>query len=78
VALDSGCNGIIFIQMQKDEGDPSPVEIVQHMMNFCLFNQKAYVKVISLYPFSEVMVLGFFLVLCQNVLRVLKYFYRHL
>ncbi|XP_042481463.1 THUMP domain-containing protein 1 homolog isoform X2 [Macadamia integrifolia] len=32
VSLDAGCNGIVFIQMHKREGDPSPKEIVQHMM----------------------------------------------
>ncbi|WOL13671.1 hypothetical protein Cni_G22444 [Canna indica] len=31
-SLDSGCNGVVFIQMHKRVGDPSPVEIVQHMM----------------------------------------------
>lgn len=30
--LDSGCNGVVFIQMQKRDGDPGPKEIVQHMM----------------------------------------------
>ncbi|CAL9146540.1 uncharacterized protein LOC135598336 [Musa acuminata AAA Group] len=32
VSLDSGCNGVVFIQMHKRAGDPSPTEIVQHMM----------------------------------------------
>lgn len=40
MALDSGCNGVIFIQMQKGEGDPSPVEIVQHMMNSAYTTKK--------------------------------------
>jgi tRNA acetyltransferase TAN1 len=40
VAIDSGCNGVIFIQMQKGEGDPSPVEIVQHMMNSAYTTKK--------------------------------------
>ncbi|XP_078148708.1 THUMP domain-containing protein [Carex rostrata] len=40
VALDSGCNGVIFIQMQKHEGDTSPVEIVQHMMNSAYTTKK--------------------------------------
>ncbi|KAG8090687.1 hypothetical protein GUJ93_ZPchr0011g27827 [Zizania palustris] len=31
--LDSGCNGCIFIQMHKRDGDPGPVEIVQNMMS---------------------------------------------
>ncbi|KAL2941980.1 THUMP domain-containing protein 1 [Bienertia sinuspersici] len=30
--LDSGCNGVVLIQMRKRDGDPSPTEIVQHMM----------------------------------------------
>ncbi|PIN13898.1 hypothetical protein CDL12_13480 [Handroanthus impetiginosus] len=30
--LDSGCNGVIFIQMRKRDGDPSPKDIVHHMM----------------------------------------------
>ncbi|CAA6663572.1 unnamed protein product [Spirodela intermedia] len=32
VSLDSGCNGCIFIQMNKRDGDPTPSSIVQHMM----------------------------------------------
>ncbi|XP_010273314.1 PREDICTED: THUMP domain-containing protein 1 homolog [Nelumbo nucifera] len=32
VSLDSGCNGVVFVQMHKRDGDPSPKEIVQHMM----------------------------------------------
>ncbi|CAA3006137.1 nucleolin 1-like isoform X2 [Olea europaea var. sylvestris] len=30
--LDSGCNGVVFVQMRKRDGDPSPKDIVQHMM----------------------------------------------
>lgn len=30
--LDSGCNGVIFIQMRRRDGDPGPREIVEHMM----------------------------------------------
>ncbi|KAK6138289.1 hypothetical protein DH2020_027980 [Rehmannia glutinosa] len=30
--LDTGCNGVVFIQMRKKDGDPSPKDIVQHMM----------------------------------------------
>ncbi|KAM7509883.1 hypothetical protein LguiB_008758 [Lonicera macranthoides] len=30
--LDSGCNGVIFIQMRKRDGDPSPSDIVRHTM----------------------------------------------
>ncbi|KAL3529998.1 hypothetical protein ACH5RR_009320 [Cinchona calisaya] len=31
-SLDSGCNGVVFVQMRKREGDPSPKDIVQYMM----------------------------------------------
>nr|GME04312.1 THUMP domain-containing protein 1 homolog [Ipomoea batatas] len=31
--LDSGCNGVIFIQMRVRDGDPSPKDIVQHMVS---------------------------------------------
>ncbi|XP_065867538.1 uncharacterized protein [Euphorbia lathyris] len=31
-SLDSGCNGVVFIQMRKGDGDPSPKDIAQHMM----------------------------------------------
>ncbi|XP_073271870.1 uncharacterized protein [Primulina huaijiensis] len=30
--LDPGCNGVVFIQMRKRDGDPSPKDIIQHMM----------------------------------------------
>uniref|UniRef100_A0A5B7ASC3 Putative THUMP domain-containing protein 1 isoform X1 n=1 Tax=Davidia involucrata TaxID=16924 RepID=A0A5B7ASC3_DAVIN len=30
--LDSGCNGVVFVQMRKRDGDPGPKDIVQHMM----------------------------------------------
>lgn len=32
ISLDSGCNGVVFVQMRKRDGDPSPKDIVQHMM----------------------------------------------
>ncbi|XP_042409706.1 THUMP domain-containing protein 1 homolog [Zingiber officinale] len=32
VSLDSGCNGVIFIQMHKRPGEPGPSKIVQYMM----------------------------------------------
>ncbi|XP_016458339.1 uncharacterized protein LOC107782019 isoform X1 [Nicotiana tabacum] len=31
--LDSGCNGVVFVQMRKKDGDPNPKEIIQHMMS---------------------------------------------
>ncbi|XP_043693625.1 THUMP domain-containing protein 1 homolog [Telopea speciosissima] len=40
VSLDAGCNGIVFIQMHKREGDPSPKEIVQHMMTSAASTRK--------------------------------------
>ncbi|KAL2535829.1 THUMP domain-containing protein [Forsythia ovata] len=30
--LDSGCNGVVFVQMRKRDGDPCPKDIIQHMM----------------------------------------------
>uniref|UniRef100_A0A9I9D9R9 THUMP domain-containing protein n=1 Tax=Cucumis melo TaxID=3656 RepID=A0A9I9D9R9_CUCME len=30
--LDSGCNGVVFIQMRKNDGEPGPKAVVQHMM----------------------------------------------
>ncbi|GFQ01218.1 thump domain-containing protein 1 [Phtheirospermum japonicum] len=30
--LDTGCNGVAFIQMRKRDGDPTPKDIVHHMM----------------------------------------------
>ncbi|XP_006663534.1 THUMP domain-containing protein 1 homolog [Oryza brachyantha] len=38
--LDSGCNGCIFIQMHKRDGDPGPVEIVQNMMSSAASTRK--------------------------------------
>ncbi|XP_027178226.1 THUMP domain-containing protein 1 homolog [Coffea eugenioides] len=30
--LDSGCNGVVFVQMRKRDDDPNPKDIVQYMM----------------------------------------------
>eukprot|EP00261_Vitis_vinifera_P020831 XP_010651824.1 PREDICTED: uncharacterized protein DDB_G0290803 isoform X2 [Vitis vinifera] len=38
--LDSGCNGVVFVQMRKKDGDPSPKEIVQHMMTSAASTRK--------------------------------------
>ncbi|GLU19298.1 hypothetical protein SLE2022_355570 [Rubroshorea leprosula] len=38
--LDSGCNGVVFVQMQKRDGDPSPKDIVQHMMTSAASTRK--------------------------------------
>lgn len=40
VSLDSGCNGVIFIQMHKGDKDPSPKDIVQHMMTSAASTRK--------------------------------------
>lgn len=38
--LDSGCNGVVFIQMRKRDGDPGPNSIVQHMMTSAASTRK--------------------------------------
>ncbi|XVF04787.1 hypothetical protein REPUB_Repub05bG0115400 [Reevesia pubescens] len=38
--LDSGCNGLVFVQMRKREGDPGPKDIVQHMMTSAASTRK--------------------------------------
>ncbi|XP_033137902.1 THUMP domain-containing protein 1 [Brassica rapa] len=38
--LDPGCNGIVFIQMKRREGDPSPKDIVQHAMTSAAATKK--------------------------------------
>ncbi|KAL0437189.1 UNVERIFIED_CONTAM: hypothetical protein Sradi_0426800 [Sesamum radiatum] len=40
--LDSGCNGVVFIQMRKRDGDPSPKDIVQHMMTSLASTKKQF------------------------------------
>ncbi|KMT14564.1 hypothetical protein BVRB_4g073340 [Beta vulgaris subsp. vulgaris] len=30
--IDTGCNGVVIIQMRRRDGDPNPGDIVQHMM----------------------------------------------
>ncbi|KAL6009983.1 hypothetical protein ACLOJK_000414 [Asimina triloba] len=40
VSLDSGCNGVIVIQMNRRAGEPGPVEIVQHMMQSAAATRK--------------------------------------
>ncbi|KAJ6309999.1 hypothetical protein OIU76_014860 [Salix suchowensis] len=32
LSLDSGCDGVVFVQMRKIDGDPCPKDIVQHIM----------------------------------------------
>uniref|UniRef100_A0A1J3H9S2 THUMP domain-containing protein 1 n=1 Tax=Noccaea caerulescens TaxID=107243 RepID=A0A1J3H9S2_NOCCA len=38
--LDPGCNGIVFIQMKRKDGDPSPKEIAQHAMTSAAATKK--------------------------------------
>ncbi|KAK1278600.1 hypothetical protein QJS04_geneDACA023855 [Acorus gramineus] len=40
LSLDSGCNGCIFIQMNRRTGDPSPTDIVQHIMSSAASTRK--------------------------------------
>ncbi|KAF5177931.1 Thump domain-containing protein 1-like protein, partial [Thalictrum thalictroides] len=40
VGLDSGCNGVVFVQMIKRDGDPGPAEIVKHMMTSAAATRK--------------------------------------
>ncbi|KAK3443601.1 hypothetical protein EUGRSUZ_B03712 [Eucalyptus grandis] len=40
VTLDSGCNGVIFIQMRKQDRDPGPRDIVQHIMQSAASTRK--------------------------------------
>ncbi|XP_039054188.1 THUMP domain-containing protein 1 homolog [Hibiscus syriacus] len=38
--LDSGCNGVIFVQMRKRDGVPSPKDIAQYMMTSAALTRK--------------------------------------
>lgn len=38
--LDSGCNGVVFVQMKKFGGDPTPKEIAQHMLTSISLTRK--------------------------------------
>ncbi|KAI5576385.1 hypothetical protein POPTR_009G049700v4 [Populus trichocarpa] len=40
LSLDSGCNGVAFIQMRKIDGDPCPKDIVQHIMTSAASTRK--------------------------------------
>lgn len=40
VSLESGCNGVVFIQMHKQAGDPGPADIVHHMMSSAASTRK--------------------------------------
>ncbi|KAF8403722.1 hypothetical protein HHK36_011826 [Tetracentron sinense] len=40
VSLDSGCNGVVFVQMHKRDGDPGPKAIVQHMITSAASTRK--------------------------------------
>ncbi|KAM7277751.1 hypothetical protein ACFE04_004885 [Oxalis oulophora] len=38
--LDSGCNGVVFVQMRKRDGDPGPKDIAQFMMTSAASTKK--------------------------------------
>ncbi|KAH9608773.1 hypothetical protein KSS87_019669 [Heliosperma pusillum] len=38
--LDTGCNGVVFILMRRRDGDPSPTDIVQHIMESAATTKK--------------------------------------
>ncbi|KAE8691673.1 THUMP domain-containing protein 1 isoform 2 [Hibiscus syriacus] len=38
--LDSGCNGVVFVQMRKKDGVPGPKDIVQYMMTSAASTRK--------------------------------------
>ncbi|XP_030504652.2 uncharacterized protein LOC115719670 isoform X1 [Cannabis sativa] len=38
--LDTGCNGVVFVQMSKREGDPGPKDIVQNIMTTAAATKK--------------------------------------
>ncbi|KAG6762296.1 hypothetical protein POTOM_032788 [Populus tomentosa] len=40
LSLDSGCNGVAFIQMRKIDGDPCPKDIVQRLMTSAASTRK--------------------------------------
>ncbi|KAK9939551.1 hypothetical protein M0R45_016243 [Rubus argutus] len=40
VNLESGCNGVVFVQMRKRDGDPGPKDIVQHLMTSAAATRK--------------------------------------
>lgn len=40
IFLDTGCNGVVFVQMLKKYGDPSPKDIAQHMIESIALTKK--------------------------------------
>ncbi|KAK1372362.1 THUMP domain-containing protein [Heracleum sosnowskyi] len=40
IFLDTGCNGVVFVQMLRKDGDPSPKEIAQHMIESVALTKK--------------------------------------
>ncbi|CAI0412824.1 unnamed protein product, partial [Linum tenue] len=40
INLDSGCNGVVFVQMRKRDGGPSPKDVAQHMMTTLASSKK--------------------------------------
>lgn len=52
VKLDSGCNGVVFIQMRKKDGDRSPKDIVHQIVTSAASTRKhmsRYICSLSLY-----------------------------
>lgn len=52
MTLDSGCNGVIFIQMRKQDGDPGPRDIVQHIMQSAASTRKHMSRSLCLLAFG--------------------------
>lgn len=53
VSLDTGCNGLVFVQMRKHGGEPGPREIVQHMMTTAASTRKHMSRSVNTgYPFG--------------------------
>ncbi|XP_050369646.1 uncharacterized protein LOC126787790 [Argentina anserina] len=40
LSLEPGCNGVVFVQIRKRDGDPGPKDIVQHMMTSAAATKK--------------------------------------
>lgn len=56
--LDPGCNGIVFIQMKRKDGDPSPKEIAQHAMTSAAATKKHMSRFLSYsncYAFCQIL-----------------------
>lgn len=47
--LDSGCNGLIFIQMHKRPGSPSPTCMLEHMLTKAASTRKHMSRLIQFF-----------------------------